>query len=153
MQDWHSHYIYDFGLLYSKATGEVLCNMDEEGYLRVRKFGKEYRGHRIIWEMFHSEIPEGMVIDHINGNNGDNRIENLRMVTRQENNSNRIGSKVSGLPKGVTKVGDKYRARIMYKGKTISIGTFKTAEEAGAAYRDFANELQGEFAVHNSRKT
>ena len=41
--------------------------------------------HRIIYQLVHGPIPEGMEIDHINGVKDDNRPENLRAVTHQRN--------------------------------------------------------------------
>jgi hypothetical protein len=55
---------------------------------QVSYLDKIYCAHRIIWELFNGPIPEGMVIDHINGDPWDNRLENLRMVTPKANNQN-----------------------------------------------------------------
>ena len=41
--------------------------------------------HRIVWEQHNGPIPDGMTIDHINGNKKDNRIENLQMLSRKDN--------------------------------------------------------------------
>lgn len=41
--------------------------------------------HRVMWETFVGPIPEGMQIDHINGDKTDNRLENLELVTCKEN--------------------------------------------------------------------
>lgn len=97
--------------------------------------------------------PKGMEVDHINGNSLDNRRINLRLVTRQQNRFNIPAhkNKKSGLPKGVTKKRDKYQAKLMYNHQTYSLGCYHTIEGAEAAYLKKAEELQGEFAVHNSR--
>lgn len=139
-------YEYSDGLLVNKKTKHVYHNIDKEGYLRVRLNGREYRGHRVIWELFNGPIPEGYVIDHIDGDTLNNNISNLRLTTIQQNmaNSRKLGT--NALPKGVTKVGSRYRARISHLGVTHSIGTFDTAEEAGTAYSIKAIELNGEFA-------
>ena len=143
--DWNNYYIYDGGLLISKKTGEVLCNLCKDGYLRVRLNGKEYRGHRIIWEMFNGPIPAGMLIDHIDGNKLNNQLSNLRLATRQENNCNRISISKSGLPKGIAKNGNNYRVRLTQDGKVYCLGTYKTLEEAVKVYNDKSVELRGEF--------
>lgn len=44
--------------------------------------------HRLVWETFNGEIPEGMVIDHIDGNRSNNALSNLRLVTQSENMNN-----------------------------------------------------------------
>ncbi len=55
------------------------------GYVRFKLNGKLKFAHRVIWEMFNGKIPEGKVIDHINGIKDDNRIENLRLTTQRQN--------------------------------------------------------------------
>lgn len=51
--------------------------------------GKEQRSsirvHRIVYETFVGCITEGYVVDHINGDKGDNRLENLRLLTPSQN--------------------------------------------------------------------
>jgi hypothetical protein len=146
MKTLHDRFIYENNQLVSKKTGKAYCNYDRDGYIRVRFEGKEYRAHRLIWEMHYGPIPEGMLVDHIDRNPLNNCISNLRLATRQQNNSNK--SAMTDLPKGVTKYGDKYRARIQYKGTTYSLGSFDSPVEAGAAYTEAADILNGEFASH-----
>lgn len=141
-------FIYDDGLLLNKKTRHIYCNFDRDGYIRVRILGKEYRAHRIIWEMLRGPIPEGYLVDHIDGDVYNNKIENLRLATRQQNNANSLG-KNGLLPKGVTKnPSGKYRARATIMGVTYSLGTFNTVEEASRAVQKKHDELNGEFSAY-----
>lgn len=143
-------FTYEEGKLLNKKTKHEYCNLDRDGYIRVRILGKEYRAHRIIWTMFNGEIPEGLLIDHIDGNVANNSISNLRLATRQQNKANSNGIEDRELPKGVTRnPSGKFRARLHHKGTTYSLGTFKTVEEAANAYNSKTLELNGEFAKVN----
>lgn len=59
----------------------------ERGYIRITINKHRYPAHRLAWLYVFNEFPQGE-IDHINHNKGDNRIINLRVVTRQENSKN-----------------------------------------------------------------
>ena len=95
------------------------------------------------------DCPNGLVVDHINGDKLDNRAENIRFVTPQANNVNRRNK--SGKYKGVsfdTSRG-KWIVSIQINGKTKHIGRFDDEEEAAKAYDDKAYELHGEYAKLN----
>ena len=47
--------------------------------------GKHFQVHRMVWESFNGEIPEGMEINHINHDPHDNRLENLELTSHKEN--------------------------------------------------------------------
>lgn len=57
---------------------------DKDGYLITKIKGKQYKTHRLVYAYFNGRFPSGE-IDHINRNRVDNRIENLRDVTRADN--------------------------------------------------------------------
>ena len=65
--------------------------------------------HQVVWVLNHGTLPS--MIDHINGNPRDNRIENLREVSPSENDMNRVfawkPNASTGLP-GVSKSGDRF---------------------------------------------
>ena len=58
------------------------------GYKRIRSAGQYYFCHRLVVETFIGEIPKDCEVDHINRNRSDNRVCNLRIVTRSENSRN-----------------------------------------------------------------
>lgn len=102
--------------------------------------------HRLIMD-----APSDMQVDHIDRDKLKNIRSNLRLCTNAENgrNQNKQKGNWSSKYKGVTKVGEKYRARIRLDGKLIHIGYFSTEEDAGIAYNEHALKLHGEFARLN----
>ena len=81
--------------------GDIIGTPDGLGYLRSSIDGKKYKLHRLAWLYVYGYFPENF-IDHINRNRSDNRIENLREVSRQCNvrNCGNLKTNTSGI-KGV----------------------------------------------------
>lgn len=103
------------------------------------------KAHRLAWALHHG-ISEFGELDHANGDGHDNRIANLRLASRSQNNANRTGFSRTGLPKGVTQVGNRFQASAAAgDGRTKYLGRFGTAGEAHAAYAAFAHQRHGEF--------
>lgn len=149
-------------LRYNKRTGIVSWRIssnhfiepgDRAGYYMVnghRLIGLE--GHRflethIIWLIVTGQWPEHE-IDHRNRKQGDNRWCNLREATRQQNVLNQAGwkHKPSGLPRGVYRKRDKFRVHITIEGRTKSLGTFSTVEEATSFRLAAERKYYGAFA-------
>lgn len=61
----------------------------KNGYGEVKLKGISYKAHRIIYELFIGDIPEGVDIDHEDGNRINNRLDNLRLCTDLINSHNR----------------------------------------------------------------
>jgi hypothetical protein len=113
----------------------------------TKKYGSIYM-HRFIMN-----ANKDQKIDHINGNGLDNRKENLRFATHQENNFNKkpYENNQCGY-KGVRQVNNRskpYIATITYNALARYIGSYYTVEEAAKAYDKKATELFGEFAYLN----
>ena len=103
---------------------------------------------RLAWFYVTKKFPKDC-IDHIDGNTLNDRWENLREATSQQNswNSKLVSTNTTGY-RGVSYIKDlnRYRACISVgNGKSKHIGYFNTAKEAGEAYLKKAKELRGEF--------
>lgn len=68
---------------------EALKNVDKNGYKRGFIFGNRYLAHRVAWLWYYGNWPVEE-IDHLNHIRDDNRIENLREVSREENSKNKV---------------------------------------------------------------
>lgn len=119
------------------------CNLASKNYFLVLIEDEIHLVHRLIWLIHYGKLPFDQ-IDHINGNRTDNRIQNLREATNQENSFNKPTSGTSGF-KGVYRQNNRWRAKIMLDGKSIHLGYFDSAEEAAEAYNKKAKEIHGEF--------
>lgn len=102
-------------------------------YWQISYGKKRYFSHNVIWEMLFGEIPEGMVIDHIDGNGLNNNPENLRLVTASVNQKNRplYSNNKSGVP-GVhfDKKSGRWYARVCINGKRETVYSGHSQEEA-----------------------
>ena len=131
--------------------GAEAGTLRKDGYRRIKINGKNYFGHRLAWLSVYGKFPTKF-IDHINGDKSDNRITNLRDVTRQQNQFNRgkTRNNTSGY-KGVSfyKHAKKFAARIKIDGKLKYLGLFDSKEEASDAYKRAAKELHGEYYNDN----
>lgn len=109
------------------------------GYKRIVINGKTYQYSRLVWAYHNGDIPDGLQIDHINGDCCDNRIENLRLCTPQQNEWNKDRKPSVRFESG------KWRARYNYEGKWRHIGMFATKDEAEAAYWNAVKLIRNEF--------
>lgn len=139
------HYDHDTGIFtwiksksnVAKVGTQAGKNINNHGYSQIMIDGKQYRCHRLAWFYFYGFWPKGE-IDHINCLRNDNRIKNLRDVSKHMNTQNQrthhINNKCKAL--GVCKKQNgKFQAEIRNNGKKIYIGTFDTKE---AAYEKYA---------------
>lgn len=121
----------------------------KDGYIHIIFEQRSYRAHRLAWFVIHGIFPpKGFEIDHINGNRSDNRISNLRLVTRSQNNMNGTLSRrnKSGY-RGVSRhVDGKWDARITKDGQVHLLGLFPTAEAAAGARHDAELRLFGRYS-------
>lgn len=129
-------------------AGAVAGCDNGQGYIRIYVDGAPFKAHRLAWFYVHGVWPD-CEIDHVNGNRADNRIANLRDVTRSQNKRNSCiyRNNRSGL-KGASysRRQRKWAAQIQVGHEKIGLGYFNSREEAHEAYCEAARRLHGEFA-------
>ena len=129
----------------SKPVGSVyLPAKNGRGYRDLYVNGKTHKLHRLVWQAFNGPIPEGVDIDHVNGQKPDNRLENLRLASCADNLRAYV-KPLGGSSKyrGVcwNKPTKKWKACIKQNGELIHIGCFETEVEAAFARDAKALEL------------
>jgi hypothetical protein len=146
--------ISDTGILLSIKNGktkELKGSISNEGYIqytlnwRERNQYNVYTAQQLVAMGFLNHKPCGLklVIDHINDNPLDNRVENLQIVTNRFNTCKTQG-KYSSKYKGVSKSGNKWRAGITINNKSIYLGTFDSEIEAHKAYLNAIKKIEDE---------
>ncbi|HGB3193994.1 TPA: HNH endonuclease signature motif containing protein [Salmonella enterica subsp. enterica serovar Waycross] len=123
----------------ARMIGRKVVNQSSDGYVRFYFRKKPYSVHRVVWEMHNGPIPDGMEIDHINHIRTDNRIENLRLVSHQDNQKNqKIHKKNTSGHSGVS-WSNTYKlwvAKITHSSKHHYLGMHKTKSSAIKARKD-----------------
>src|SRR5262245_40083957 len=130
------------------------CAMESGGNwyaVRSERLGVNRKRHVLMHRLIIG-APDGVFVDHRNGNGLDNRRENLRLATNSQNNCNsrpHRGSR-SGY-KGVkrSRNGKRWVAEIAAGGKQFCLGTFDTPEDAARVRDDAARKYHGKFARLN----
>lgn len=105
-----------------KKYNHLTWHLSDTGYVMGRYNKKRARLHRLIMN-----CPEGMTVDHLNGDRLDNRKSNLRICTQSENAKNRHNEKGYCY--------DKSRNKYMVRYNNKFYGRYATEEEAKRAYR------------------
>lgn len=151
----HEMFEYREGHLYRKISlgcskaGDKVGFTNDKGYLAVNIDKKCIAVHRLIWMMQHGEMPS--LIDHIDGNRQNNRIENLRLADRCGNAQNKRmhRNNTSGI-KGVYwhKRAAKWKAQIVCQNKHYNLGLYKSIDEADEVVCLAREMLHGSFANH-----
>jgi hypothetical protein len=148
-------------------TNGLVALIDADDVERVSKF-KWYASEKDKWtyalkgrtdespyaamHRFIMNAPEGLHVDHINGNGLDNRKSNLRICTNQQNRWNQDSHRGSSSQyKGVffEKRRERWRAEIRFDHRRIKLGDFPNEIEAAKAYDKIAWLCFGEFARTN----
>ena len=126
----------------SKVGKEAGCK--HLGYIKLTLQGRVYAAHRVAWAIHYKESPPS-VVDHIDGNGENNRIENLRSgidgINQQNQKSPHSRNKTSSRL-GVSQFKGKWRAKIYHNKKYIFPGYHATEDLAEEAY------LKAKASIH-----
>ena len=127
----HNLFEYKDGNLIRKKTNSIAGSIDADGYLITSVLGKRQKNHRIIFLMHHGYLPK--IIDHIDRNPANNKIENLREASRS---LNCLNSKINKTNKSGAKNVDflkskkRWRVLMQIQKKSYFFGYFKDLELA-----------------------
>jgi hypothetical protein len=129
---------------------KILKVSDNRGYLRCllckNKKNKTFRVHQLVAMAFLNHVPCGhkLVVNHINFNRADNRVENLELITNRKN-CNQKHLKSSSQYTGVywNKNNKNWAAGIRFNGKKKYLGSFEDEYDAHLAYQSKLNEING----------
>ena len=129
------------------VAGYVRPTMKGLAYLHIGIQGTIFKAHRLVWVYVRGEpVPD--IIDHIDHDPLNNRIENLRAATMSQNRANSFTRRES--VSGIKGIRITRQNKFMVRIKQTSFGTFATLEEAKAAYKEATTRLFGDFArVHH----
>jgi hypothetical protein len=144
-----------------KASKRALVDDEDAAMVRYFKWREGVRGAPVaasgsraggdilMYRLIMGEPPEGYEIDHINGDNKDNRKSNLRFCTHAQNSKNRKLNKNNKYgAKGISfdGRGNLTKPWRVYINQHVYVGSFETLEEARNAREKAEQKLQGEFA-------
>lgn len=143
----NGRFIWRKCIQWNALAGQPAGNVDPYGYLVLSVCGMAIKAHRLCWFVAYGHWPLG-VIDHINGDRSDNRIQNLRDSTQKGNRQNQLCARRDSSTgfQGVVPVGNRFKAVVKEQGRRHCFGSFLTPEQAHAAYVQGKRALHPEFA-------
>jgi hypothetical protein len=151
----HQWFDYVDGNLYYKKSkskiriGQKAGWLSTTGYCRIKIQHIDYAAHRVIFMWHHGYLPE--IIDHIDGNPANNKIENLRPTNQSWNAiySKKRSNNTSGY-KNISwhSQSKKWWVRVYINGKRKSLGLHKDLQNAVKVAKEARIANHGEFAHH-----
>ena len=143
---------YRDGHFYKLSDGSLVTETPirkTQRYIRVRVCGVVQRLHRMVFLYHKGYLPK--IIDHIDNDRSNNRIENLREATQQQNCLNRVAHKNNR--SGYKNVHwhsamNKWSVLVNVGGSRKTIGYFDDVELAGLVAEEARAKFHGEFACH-----
>ena len=147
-EDVETLFDYKDGALYWKVNREIGKKAgvaEPRGYVRVGYKGKKYLLHRLIFLYHHGYLPQ--IVDHIDNNQSNSNIENLRASDSVKNQYNRSINKNSKTGvKGVKTRYNKYVVHLRVNGENKYFGIFEDLELASLVANEARNKYHGVYA-------
>ena len=138
-EEWRDFFVLQGGLLFRRDGKTFAESVNVSGHIQIWDGSRQVSKHRVVYYLHHGQLPRR--IDHLDRDPRNNSVENLREISSAFNRMNSDVSHGSVPLQGVSKCGDKYRARIRKDGKSRCLGLYMTAEAAHSAYRSAREEL------------
>lgn len=150
-EELQARFIYNHGLLYVRKSGRIAGTKLNTGYTHIGYKGNVFLLHRLIYIYHYGDIPEGLVIDHVDGNIENNTIENLQAITQRHNSikqklhrNNKTGYRGCTItPSGRYKV----QVATGFSDGNRYVGTYVSLNDALKAYNEAALNIFGDLAV------
>lgn len=130
----------------SRNAGKLAGTVSRKGYIHIRYDGVVYLAHRLVWLYVHGHFPS-LLIDHKDHDKANNRLDNLRLATKAQNNFSRKKRALAG----VSSRSGRWYSKIRIDGKEVYLGVFDTPEAAVQAFDRAASAAYGEFFSVNQR--
>jgi hypothetical protein len=137
------------GVLYWRKTGKKAGTLHHTGYIQVCVNKKLHNAHRLMFMLHHGWVPE--VIDHVDGNRANNKIDNLRTATWSQNLQNmklRPTNKSGCKNVSWCNSKKKWAVQLSINGKQTNIGRFADLEFADLVATEARSKYHGAFARH-----
>ena len=140
---------YKDGALHWRKTGKKAGTTHHTGYIQIGFEHKQYNAHRLIFMLHHGWVPD--VIDHVDNDRSNNKIENLRPATWSQNLQNmRLRPSNKSGYKNVSwcTTKKKWAVQLSIKGRQTNLGRFDDLEFADLVATEARDKYHGAFARH-----
>jgi len=138
------------GVLYWRKTGKKAGTLHHTGYIQICVNQKLHNAHRLMFMLHHGWVPE--VIDHVDGNRANNKIDNLRTATWSQNLQNmklRPTNKSGCKNVSWSSTKQKWVVQLSIGGRQTNLGRFDDLELADLVATEARNKYHGAFARHH----
>lgn len=142
-----------FGMWNTRYASTEAGTPDGRGYISIMYKKERFKRHQLVWIYFKGAIPKDQEVDHIDGDKSNDRIDNLRLTSKSENQTNRGKNRnnksgFKGLRHHKTRWGDYWCARFTFGGESYR-SMFPYTEEGRICaigwLTESKREKQGEF--------